>query len=1118
MPRGSLTDSSASFPPLRRLDRQTTCVPVRRSRGRSDGARGDREGKARPPVSLRRPGRALAFALILIAALSAFGFSLEERLSPATLEIPGTETSRANEMLREHFGDTAIFAILLQGPAEAIDRQGPELIRTLRQDPKVTTVSPWDRGSVDQLRPGPGRALIIVDFHVDPVEAARDKVPLVDETLEEVIHAPVRATQSGGATLTRTIQDDSIDAAETGELIALPILLVVLLLVFRSPVAAAIPLGFGVIAVFTSRGLLSLLTNFFDIDALALTVCSMMGLALGVDYALLLVSRFREELAEGADPIDAAWETRRTAGRTTIFAGSTLILSMLVAMFVVPGALLASLAGTLALVVLLTVVVATLVGPPILVLLGPNVDRWRIGSAPNGERSRLMIFVTAALRRPVTVSALIGAVVLVLAAPAIALKTGPFTVGELPADSPARQDAERIQDSVGSGFEAPFVVVAVAKEGTITEPKRLSILSRWQRQVAATDGVQSVIGPGQISRAVEPLRRRADTLISSEDDETGPLANLDRLGRNLGRAADGVSALRKGLSQAAYGAGLLAQGSSQAEEGAVALAEGLGEAATGGEEAVDAIGLFAKGSRQLAEAQEKAATASLSLKFGTHDLIPNLNVNVLPDSRRLTKSLEEDSQSTVPRLQASAQTVDEQLKAALQLLESMTVGKSDPNYGPTLEAVRQASAAASGLPAELAALGERLDKNADDADTVKDYLESTLTILKRLSNGAKRLSEGLFELARGGDRLADNAEVLDREAKQLAGGLDEASSASTLLAGGLTQLAGGTAQLEQRLGEAYSRSYPLQSGLRRATVRIVSQNAGLNRQVDNLRRTTPGIFDSGYFVLSVLDGTRGERREAASQAVDLGGGGQAARFLVTSRYDFSTDGSIELNKRLEEDAADLSERADVEAGIAGGPATVNTYSHVTRERMPYVIAAITIATFLVLVLVLRSLPLAAIAVALNLMTVAVAFGILTLLTNVPEGWPLGGRTYVNAVGATMIFGVVFGLSIDYAVFLLVRMREHYDKHGDHAAAIDFGLERTARVITGAAVIMMAVFIAFAGAPVQTVSQLGIGLTVAVLLDATVVRIVLLPALMLLVGERVWWLPRPLERALPRLNV
>ena len=136
------------------------------------------------------------------------------------------------------------------------------------------------------------------------------------------------------------------------------------------------------------------------------------------------------------------------------------------------------------------------------------------------------------------------------------------------------------------------------------------------------------------------------------------------------------------------------------------------------------------------------------------------------------------------------------------------------------------------------------------------------------------------------------------------------------------------------------------------------------------------------------------------------------------------------------------------------------------------IAVITLATFLILVIVLRALLLAAIAVVLNLVTVAVAFGVLTLLFDVPEGWPLGGHTYVDAIGAAGIFGIVFGLSIDYAVFLLMRMREHYENGAPNEEAIVFGLERTARVITGAAAIMTAVFVAFAGAPIATVSQLG----------------------------------------------
>jgi RND superfamily putative drug exporter len=1082
-------------------------------------------------VTLRHPRRALAVALLLIVALAAFGIGLNGRLSPSTLEISGTASSRANQLLREHFGDSAPFAILLQGPPAALDRQGPALIRTLRRNPAVTTLSPWDRGSVQRMRPSPRRALVIADFHDGVDEAVNDTVPELNRILEEKVKPPVHATQTGFATISRAIQDESITASERGELIALPILLIVLLLVFRSPVAAAIPLGFGAVSVLTSRGLLSILTHWFGVDALALTVCTMMGLALGVDYALLMVSRFREELAAGAEPVDAAWATRRTAGRTTVFAGSTLVLSMLVAFFIVPGALLASLAGTLALVVVLTVLVATLVGPPVLVLLGPNVDRWRIGAAPNGERSRLMTIVSAALRRPAPVAALIAAVVLLLAAPAIGLKTGPFTLGELPHHDRVRKDAELIQRSIGSGFEAPYAIVVSADRGPITEPNRLAALSRWQRRIAATPGVQLVVGPGQVSRAVEPLRKTGSALLGS-NRKVGPLANIGRLGRNLGRAAGGVAALRAGISQATFGAGLLADGSGNAEAGAVAIAHGLGQAAAGSRQAVTALDKFAKGTRELASAQRRATTGAFALKLSLPDIATNLRRNGSFRMGKVESALAE-ANAKLPGLQGASQVAGEQLKTALQQLEAMTVGKTDANYGPALEAVRKATAAVSGtdpatgqpyapgyagLPTELTTLQASLLEAAHQAKEASRFITSTSNQIEEEAAGAKRLWEGELQLQSGSRKLANGAATLDREAKKLSGGLGQLGSGATELAGGLTQLTGGTTELEHRLGEAYGRSYPLQAGLRRATVRVLSQNRSLNRRVGNLRRTTPGIFDSGYFVLSALDGTRGQLHERASEAVDLEGGGQGAVLAVFPSYTFNSPGSIALNKRLEEDAAVLGREANSKTGVAGGAATLNTYSRVTRERIPYIIAAITIATFLVLVLVLRALPLAAIAVGLNLATVAVAFGILTLLFNVPDGWPLGGHTYVSAVGATMIFGIVFGLSIDYAVFLLVRMREHYDRHGDSTAAIYFGLEKTARVITGAAAIMMAVFIAFAGAPVATVSQLGVGLTVAVLLDATVVRIVLLPALMLLIGERVWWLPRPLQRALPRLNV
>lgn len=1091
---------------------------------------------------LRCPRAVLAIAGVLLIALAVIGTGTDERLDPTTLDVPGTESSRSNEILREHFGETAPFAILLRGPAAAIDRQGPELIETLRRDPRVTTLSPWDAGSVQRLRPTPRKALILADFHVDTRTAVNETVPHLNAVLEREITPPVRATQTGYASLSRAIQEDNLDASKRGELVALPFLLIILLLVFRSPIAALIPLAFGAVTVVASRGILYWFTGWFEIDAFALTVCSMMGLALGVDYSLLMVSRFREELAEGAEPVVAARLTRRHAGRTVAFAGSTLLLSMIVSLFILPGSLLASLAGTVCMVVILSVGVATVVGPAILTLLGPNVDRWRFGAtSPAGGRSRLMTLVGAALRKPAVAAALIGLLLLVLAAPAIGLKTGPPSPEQLAKDAPARQDAELIDRSIGQGFDAPFQVVAVSREGPITDAKNLAALETFQRKLAARPGVQAVIGPGPVAKRVDPLKELGNAVLSSEGN-IGPVKQLGRLGRSLAVAAGGVGQLREGISEASDGAGLLALGAGRAGEGAQMIANGLGRATSGSERAIDALDRFANASERLSKALETASFGSLNLKLALRDsIIPELRFNPLPRSRTLQRSLNKDANETLPELIAPARVTEEQVKEALARLQAMTVGKSDPEYAAALEAVRKATAAASGtdpvtgapydpvpgtpqvepytgLPAELTALNERLLDDFEEAKQIGFFLRSINNHLEQLLVGVEKLNKGLEKLRGGSKKLAAGANRLARAAENLGGGLSRLSGGTLALVKGLDDLGEGAEALQTGLLGGAEESAPLESGLEEASVQVLDGRHRIRRQAGRVARSSPGLFNSGYFVLSALDGTPPQTRERIGEAIDLRKGGQAATMLVISDYSFNTDGSIRLNEKLNEDAAELGEKADLVTGVAGGAAQLNDYSRVTRERIPWVVLAITIATFLVLMVVLRAMLLAAIAVLLNLLTVAVAFGVLTVLFHVPDSWPLGGHNYVDAVGATLIFGLVFGLSIDYAVFLLSRMREHYDAHGDNAAAVEFGLSRTAGVITGAAAIMMAVFIAFAGAPIATVSQLGIGLTVAVILDATVVRIVLLPALMLLLGDRVWWLPKPLERALPKLSV
>ncbi len=999
----------------------------------------------------------LAIVLAGCLALGALGIGVEGKLQPTSLTVPGTASARGQALAEHHFGNSSPFAILLRGPAAAIDRQGPRLVAALRREPSATVISPWDRGVVAALRPGLRRALILADFHVPLAEAMRHTVPSLEKTLEEHIHPPLEAIQSGYASVSRALQQESLGATERAELLAAPLLIIVLLLVFRSLIAAAIPLGFGALTVLAGRGVLVLLSSFVTVDALSLVVCTMMGLALGVDYSLFIVSRFREELAGGHDPREAALRTRRSAGRTTIFAGFTLFSAIFLSSFLQPGSLLFSLATALVIVTVISVLIATLALPALLALLGPRIDALRIGTRPRvGKRPRVAVAAAAALRSPALAVALIAVPMLLLAAPALAVTTGAPGVGELSASNPARQSTEKIDSAIGPGWEAPFVIVAESPGGPITAPKRLALLARSQHRIASQPGVRAVIGPGRIVRAAAPLRGLGQRLTAGGAHGAGGLA---RLGPSLGRAAAVVGRLRGGIARAAQGSGLLGVGAERAGQGAGLLAGGLASAAGAGSQASTALGQLAKGTKRLAHAQRKASAAGFTLSLGLRSLLPTVRGNGLARARRLAGELE-------------------------------SAARSNPELQP----------------------------EARQAAIVERALSTTHEDLQRLSSTANSLNRGLERLASGGARLEGGTRRLSGAASGLRGGLMSLEGGARRLAAGLAELQGGAGALQRGLSGGYRRSYPLQAGLRRAGVRVTATVAPLARGVRQLRRDSPRLFNSGYFVLSALDGAPPASRALAGESVDLGGGGQAARMLVISTQALNTAGSRAVGARLIGDSERIGREGGMRTGVTGGAAILNDYGAATRARIPLVIGAIILITFLILVAILRALPLAALAVLLNLGSVAAAVGVMTLVSQIPAGYPLGGHPYIDTVGAAAIFGVTFGLSIDYAVFLLARMRERYEVDGDNAAAIAFGLERTASVITGAAAIMAAVFISFAAAPIATVSQMGLGLTVAILLDATVVRIVLLPALMLLLGDRVWWLPAPLDRVLPRVNV
>jgi putative drug exporter of the RND superfamily len=212
---------------------------------------------------------------------------------------------------------------------------------------------------------------------------------------------------------------------------------------------------------------------------------------------------------------------------------------------------------------------------------------------------------------------------------------------------------------------------------------------------------------------------------------------------------------------------------------------------------------------------------------------------------------------------------------------------------------------------------------------------------------------------------------------------------------------------------------------------------------------------------------------------------------------------------------------DVSVHSGGNAAISIDLTKKLSSRLPYFFGAVIALSFLLLMCVFRSVLVPLKAALMNLFSIGASFGILVAVFQ--WGWGasligVGKKGPIVAFSPMMLFAILFGLSMDYEVFLLSRVKEEHDRTRDNGLAVADGLAATARVITAAAAIMICVFLTFVFQPDATAKLIGLGLAVAILIDATVVRMILVPATMELLGEANWWLPGWLDRLLPRLHV
>ena len=270
-------------------------------------------------------------------------------------------------------------------------------------------------------------------------------------------------------------------------------------------------------------------------------------------------------------------------------------------------------------------------------------------------------------------------------------------------------------------------------------------------------------------------------------------------------------------------------------------------------------------------------------------------------------------------------------------------------------------------------------------------------------------------------------------------------------------------------------------------------------------------------VAELLNGNPTFRNAEVSRSPD----GELAVVEALVTGDSRDERTLQAVERLRNDVLPgVFAGTSAEVLVTGETAEVIDYRELADTWLPIVFGFVLVLSFVLLTVAFRSLVLAAVAIALNLLSVGAAYGLLVLVVLDGVGRDLLGFTEVEVIAAWLplfLFAVLFGLSMDYTVFLLSRIRERSADGSSTKDAVAYAVGSTARLITGAALIIMAVFVGFATGDQVEFQQMGFGVAVSLLIDATVVRLVLLPAVLALLGERTWYLPQWLEW-LPHLEV
>ena len=1044
----------------------------------------------------------------------AVGVSLVVRtvgsLTSNNLNLPGSQSQQATDLLAANFppqqngSNPIVFHVVKGNITTGANKNAVEAsYKALAKAPHVySATDPFGKSS-SALTSADHRTVFI------PVLLKISNGQVTEDVARRIFDATKPAQKQGiqvaaGGTMGSAL---SPSPTESSEAVGLLTAMLILALTFGSLIAMGLPIITAVLGLATALGLIGLLTHVLTIPVVGPTLATMIGLGVGIDYSLFLVTKYRQNLALGHDRRESVSRAVATSGSAIVFAGTTVVIA-LVSLAVAGIPLVATLGYVTAIAVATAVTAALTLLPAVISLLGKHVFGAQLPAflrpRDKAHHAGLWERWAATVTRHRWACMLIALAILTpLIIPLFSLELGQEDVGVTPNNTTERQAFDLLSAGFGPGYNGPLLV-AVNLSPSAQESKQYS------QQYAQAKALQSDLQAKQKS-----LNDQANSLKAQQADLEQEQQQLEAQKGQLTQEQQALLAQKSQLI--AEENQLLAQEQAlrrqQAELQREKAALEQQRAQLTQQEArlrQEATALAAQIRQTLAEQARLKARLAVILRIeqrieaqlAAHNCTANPDVPPCPALQRLLNAAKQREAATRQALTADAAKLQQEQRRAAQLAQQeQQLRQQAAALAQQAQQLQDQGAALKQQANQLAAKGASLQQQAGALGAQGASLQQQATALQ--VQGASLQQQG-NELQNQSDSLKAQQQQAENEQKQ-------AVALQQQITDELTYAGGDARGTDPRL--------------------VKLQNA-LITPSGVLKVSPPNINKKGNAVtFSVIPTTRPAATATANLVTQLRTSvippaTRASGVTTTSvvrQAPTAASPTAASPSGASPSAAHHPAQPSIVAYVGGVTAgNVDLASKIT-SRLFVVIAVVLALSFVLLMIAFRSLLIPLQAAITNLLCVGAAFGVLTATFQL--GWGLKliglpspyGTVPIASYVPLMMFAALFGLSMDYEVFLVSQIAQHHMAGEEPRQAVRSGVAAAAKVISAAAIIMIAVFGSFILNSDPTVKQFGVGLSVAVLLAGTMV-LLLAPALLGLFGRWTWVLPRWLARVLPHVDI